>query len=157
VMQTLEFGLLQAELHISFASLEALASLAKFHFSTKAGGAESGFGAVSINGKHLINHFLEVVLRRLLFEDSPRDFAETAAAALLPLILCDPTGYNTIGHSLLATQIDEVAKGRLGEALMMLMTANGLSSTSCDRVNVRRFKKNLHGFLANVRGFVRTK
>ena len=72
------------------------------------------------------------------------------------MILCEPAGYSRIGHHLLAGQAEEVGRGRVAEALTTLMSANGLTQ-SCDRVNLRRFRRNLHAFLANVRGLVRTK
>jgi hypothetical protein len=55
-----------------------------------------------------------------------------------------------IGHSLLAGQGDEAVRARVAEALSALMSANGLVQTT-DRVNLRRFRKNLHGFLGTVR------
>ena len=108
------------------------------------------------SGGGLWDRFLEVVLQKLLFEECKRDYAEQAADALLPLMLCEPAGYQRIGQSLLVGQVDDATRGRIAEALGALTTANGLQP-SCDRVNLRRFRRNLHSFLTNVRGLLRTK
>lgn len=79
-----------------------------------------------------------------------------AADALLPVLLCEPAGYHRIGQSLLAGQGDESTRARVAEALESLVSGNGLQQ-SVDRVNLRRFRRNLHSFLGNVRGLFRTK
>lgn len=158
-MTTLDFGLTQADSEVSTASLEAMAAISRFHFNEMNKG-QPGLGQhlapTDSAGKNLLTHSLEVVLRRLLFEECKRDFAEQAADALLPMIMCEPGGYSRTGHGLLAGQTDDASRGRVAEALTTLMTANGLTQ-SCDRVNMRRFRRNLHAFLANVRGLVQTK
>jgi len=93
LMSTLAFGLTAAatDAEVATSTIDAIAALARFHFSAAQAGAP-GLTAHVAEGAPggLFSHFLELLLRALLFDACRRDFAEQAADALLPLILCEP-------------------------------------------------------------------
>lgn len=60
-----------------------------------------------------------------------------------------------LGNELIERQANSTLKSRLANALHSLTSSNHLSST-LDRVNYQRFRKNLNSFLIEVRGFLRT-
>jgi len=60
-----------------------------------------------------------------------------------------------LGNELIERQQDPALKTRLANAFHTLTMANQLSS-SLDRINYQRFRKNLNSFLVEVRGFLRT-
>lgn len=60
-----------------------------------------------------------------------------------------------LGSELIERQANPPFKSRLANALQSLTSSNQLSS-SLDRVNYQRFRKNLTNFLIEVRGFLRT-
>jgi hypothetical protein len=84
------------------------------------------------------------------------DLVSTAADALFPLILCEPNLYQGLGNELIEKQANPNFKTRLANALQVLTTSNQLSS-SLDRLNYQRFRKNLNNFLVEVRGFLKTR
>lgn len=60
-----------------------------------------------------------------------------------------------LGSELIERQANPAFKSRLANALQSLTSSNQLSST-LDRMNYQRFRKNLTNFLIEVRGFLRT-
>lgn len=48
----------------------------------------------------LVPHFLELLLRKLLLDDTPCELVETAADCLLPLLLSDLATYRQLCTSL---------------------------------------------------------
>jgi hypothetical protein len=68
-------------------------------------------------------------------------------------------GYSVLqrlGNELIERQVNPTLRSRLENELQSLTSANQLSST-LDRINYQRFRKNLNNFLIEVRGFLRTK
>jgi len=63
--------------------------------------------------------------------------------------------YQTMAQELFQGQQNAGFQSRLETAFHALITSNNLTS-SLDRINRQRFKKNLHNFLVDVRGFLRT-
>jgi hypothetical protein len=60
-----------------------------------------------------------------------------------------------LGNELIERQANPTLRSRLENALQSLTSTNQLSST-LDRINYQRFRKNLNHFLIEVRGFLRT-
>ncbi|GMH10488.1 hypothetical protein Nepgr_012329 [Nepenthes gracilis] len=161
IMATLDFGLHHQDIEIVDKCLRALKALASYHYKeTIAGRLGLGLHAAGFkdsDGKFLegiISRFLFSLLQLLLFEDYSPDLVSAAADALLPLILCEQGLYQQLGNELIERQTDPEHKSRLANALHALVSSNRLSST-LDRINYQRFRKNLLGFLIEVRGFLR--
>lgn len=162
VLGTLDFGLHHQDSEIVDMCLRALRALASYHYKeTGAGkvglGAQAG-GLNDSNGnpqEGILSSFLHSLLQLLLFEDYSPDMVGTAADALFPLILCEPGLYQRLGSALIERQANPAFKSRLTNALQSLTSSNQLSST-LDRMNYQRFRKNLTNFLIEVRGFLRT-
>ncbi|KAG6402179.1 hypothetical protein SASPL_139054 [Salvia splendens] len=83
------------------------------------------------------------------------DLVGPAADALLPLILCEQSTYQSLANELIERQRIPTFRSRLTNAIQALTTSNNLSTT-LDRLNHQKFRKNLHSFLIEVRGFLRT-
>ncbi|CAH2055114.1 unnamed protein product [Thlaspi arvense] len=163
VLTTVDFGLHQQDGDIVTMCLRALKALASYHYKeTKAGNTGLGLhaaGHTDPNGVHregILSRFLRTLLHFLLFEDYSLDLVNTAADALFPLILCEPNLYQGLGNELIEKQGNPNFKSRLANALQLLTTSNQLSS-SLDRLNYPRFRKNLNNFLIEVRGFLKTR
>ncbi|GAY57973.1 hypothetical protein CUMW_183490 [Citrus unshiu] len=162
VLGTLDFGLHHQDSEIVDMCLRALRALASYHYKEtgagKVGLAAQAAGINNSNGnpeEGVLSRFLRSLLQLLLFEDYSPDMVGTAADALFPLILCEPRLYQRLGSELIERQANPPFKSRLANALQSLTSSNQLSS-SLDRVNYQRFRKNLTNFLIEVRGFLRT-
>lgn len=162
VLGTLDFGLHHQDSEIVDMCLRALRALASYHYNEtgagKVGLAAQAAGINNSNGnpeEGVLSRFLRSLLQLLLFEDYSPDMVGTAADALFPLILCEPRLYQRLGSELIERQANPPFKSRLANALQSLTSSNQLSST-LDRVNYQRFRKNLTNFLIEVRGFLRT-
>ncbi|KDO44536.1 hypothetical protein CISIN_1g0010133mg, partial [Citrus sinensis] len=162
VLGTLDFGLHHQDSEIVDMCLRALRALASYHYKEtgagKVGLAAQAAGINNSNGnpeEGVLSRFLRSLLQLLLFEDYSPDMVGTAADALFPLILCEPRLYQRLGSELIERQANPPFKSRLANALQSLTSSNQLSST-LDRVNYQRFRKNLTNFLVEVRGFLRT-
>ncbi|KAL5768135.1 hypothetical protein ACOSQ2_014918 [Xanthoceras sorbifolium] len=162
VLGTLDFGLHHQDTEVVDMCLSALKALACFHYKETVAG-KVGLGAHAAGLKDLsgnvqegiLSRFLRSLLQLLLFEDYSPDLVSTAADALLPLILCEQSLYQRLGNELIERQASAILKSRLTNALHSLTCSNQLSST-LDRLNYQRFRKNLNNFLIEVRGFLRT-
>ncbi|KAH9658949.1 exportin-4 protein [Citrus sinensis] len=158
VLGTLDFGLHHQDSEIVDMCLRALRALASYHYKEtgagKVGLAAQAAGINNSNGnpeEGVLSRFLRSLLQLLLFEDYSPDMVGTAADALFPLILCEPRLYQRLGSELIERQANPPFKSRLANALQSLTSSNQLSS-SLDRVNYQRFRKNLTNFLIEVRG-----
>jgi hypothetical protein len=60
-----------------------------------------------------------------------------------------------LANELIERQTNPTLRSRMASALQSLTSANQLSST-LDRMNYQRFRKNVNNFLIEVRGFLRT-
>ncbi|XP_025983755.1 exportin-4 isoform X2 [Glycine max] len=162
ILGTLDFGLHHQDADVVSKCLRALQALASYHYK-ETGSGNIGLGAHTVGHKDssgnvqegLLNRFLRSLLQLLLFEDYSSDLISVAADALLPLILCEQGLYQRLGNELIERQPNATLKSRLANALHTLTSANQLSS-SLDRINYQRFRKNLNSFLVQVRGFLRT-
>ncbi|KAE8009944.1 hypothetical protein FH972_006349 [Carpinus fangiana] len=163
VLGTLDFGLHYQDTEVVDMCLRALKALASYHYTQTVCG-KTGLG-LHIAGlkdpggnlqEGILSRFLRSLLQLLLFEDYSPDLVSSAADALLPLILCEQGLYQRLGNELIERQANPTLRSRLENALQSLTSANQLSST-LDRINYQRFRKNLNNFLIEVRGFLRTK
>ncbi|XP_029124610.1 exportin-4 [Cajanus cajan] len=162
ILGTLDFGLHHQDADVVSKCLRALQALASYHYK-ETGSGNIGLGAHTVSLKDssgsvqegLLSRFLRSLLKLLLFEDYSSDLISVAADALLPLILCEQSLYQRLGNELIERQANPTLRSRLANALHALTSANQLSS-SLDRINYQRFRKNLNSFLVEVRGFLRT-
>ncbi|CAJ1961162.1 unnamed protein product [Sphenostylis stenocarpa] len=162
ILGTLDFGLHHQDADVVSKCLRALQALASYHYKETSNG-NIGLGAHTLGLKDstgnvqegLLSRFLRSLLQLLLFEDYSLDIVSVAADALLPLILCEQGLFQILGNELIERQPNPTLKCRLANALHKLASGNQLSS-SLDRINYQRFRKNLNSFLVEVRGFLRT-
>ncbi|KAL3655859.1 hypothetical protein CASFOL_000255 [Castilleja foliolosa] len=162
ILATLEFGLHHQDIEVVDMCLRSVKALACHHYKDRAAG-KVGLGSLATSynepdGKSregILGRFLRSLLQLLLFEDYSTDLVSSAADALLPLILCEQSVYQSLANELIERQVNPMFRSRLGNALQSLLTSNNISST-LDRINYQRFRKNLHSFLIEVRGFLRT-
>ncbi|GAB2277627.1 hypothetical protein Dimus_012335 [Dionaea muscipula] len=161
VLEALDFGLHHQDVDVVDKCLRSLKALASFHYKDTAAGGDGlgtrAAGFMDPDGKVFVGifkRFLPSLLQLLLFEDYSPDLVSAAADALLPLILCEQGLYQSLGNELIERQTNTEFKSRLANALQSLMSSNQLSS-SLDRINYQRFRKNLLNFLVDVRGFLR--
>ncbi|KAG5084463.1 hypothetical protein JHK84_054501 [Glycine max] len=153
ILGTLDFGLHHQDADVVSKCLRALQALASYHYK-ETGNGNIGLGAHTVGHKDLsgnvqeglLSRFLRSMLQLLLFEDYSSDLISVAADALLPLILCEQGLYQRLGNELIERQPNATLKSRLANALHTLTSANQLSS-SLDRINYQRFRKNLNSFL----------
>ncbi|XP_073222113.1 uncharacterized protein [Cicer arietinum] len=162
ILGTLDFGLHHQDVDVVSKCLRSLQALASYHYK-ETGNGNIGLGAHAMGLKDssgevqegLLSRFLRSLLQLLFFEDYSSDLISVAADALLPLILCEQSLYQRLGNELIERQTNPNLKSRLANALHSLTSANQLSS-SLDRINYQRFRKNLNSFLVEVRGFLKT-
>ncbi|PIN07964.1 hypothetical protein CDL12_19468 [Handroanthus impetiginosus] len=162
IFGTLEFGLHHQDVEVVDLCLRAIKALASHHFKDRSAG-KVGLGShattyADAEGKvheGILSRFLRSLLQLLLFGDYSTDLVSSAADALLPLILCEQGVYQNLANELIERQANQTFRSRLTNALQSLTTSNNLSST-LDRINYQRFRKNLHSFLLEVCGFLRT-
>ncbi|XP_047267899.1 exportin-4 isoform X2 [Capsicum annuum] len=160
IIKTLDFGLCQ-DADVVDLCLRAIKGLASFHYKQRSAG-EVGLGHHASGYKDhtgnfqegILSQFLRSLLQFLLFQDYSTDLVGSAADALLPLILCEQSLYQKLGSELIESQSDTAFRSRLTNALQSLTSSNSLSST-LDRPNYQKFRKKLHSFLTEVRGFLR--
>ncbi|XP_010265025.1 PREDICTED: exportin-4 isoform X2 [Nelumbo nucifera] len=162
IIGTLDFGIHHQDTEVVDMCLRALKALASYHYKERGTGKEGlgsyASGLMDPNGKlqeGILSRFLRSLLQLLLFEDYSTELVSSAADALLPLILCEQGLYQRLAHELIEKQMDPSLKSRLAIALRCLTSSNQLSS-SLDRLNYQKFRKNLLNFLIEVRGFLRT-
>ncbi|PWZ52067.1 Phosphoenolpyruvate carboxylase 1 [Zea mays] len=143
--------------------LAAVNALASYNFKERLGGRgrlnSQLMESEGSNGKlqeSISSHFLRLLLQILLFEDFRSELAGYAADALLPLLFCEQELYQRLVHELLDKQQNPTVKSRLATAFHNLTSSNNLSS-SLDRPNRQRFRKNLLSFMADVSGFMQIK
>ncbi|KAJ4968652.1 hypothetical protein NE237_015353 [Protea cynaroides] len=162
IVGTLDFGIHHQDTEIVNMCLRALNVLASYHYKERGAGKEGlgshAAGMMDQGGKWqegILSRFLQALLQLLLFEDYSTELVSSAADALFPLILCEQGLYQRLGHELIERQMNPQLKSRLANALQCLTSSNELSST-LDRINSQKFRKNLYAFLGEVRGFLRT-
>ncbi|XP_047316080.1 exportin-4 isoform X1 [Impatiens glandulifera] len=162
VLGTLDFSLHHQDLEVVHTCLSSLKALASYHYKETADGkvglGSHATGHTDRDGKlqeGILSRFLRSLLQFLLYEDYSIDLISSAADALLPLILCEQGLYQRLAHELTERQTNLMFKSRLTNALQSLTSSNNLS-TKLDRPNYQKFRKNLHNFLIEVRGFLRT-
>lgn len=155
---TLDFGIQHQDIDVVDMCLRAVDALASYHYKDRLAG-NAGLGAHAIdsqssNGKlqeSIVSHFLRMLLQALLFEDFRTELAGSAADTLLPLLLCEQELYQRLVQEFLERQPNPALQSRLAKALHSLTSSNQLSTT-LDRPNRIRFRKNFHEFLTEISG-----
>lgn len=119
--------------------------------------------------RSVVSHFQELLLRRLLLEDTPQDLVELSAVALLPLLLSEPTAFGPLSTSIAqaagaqgdarAAQAVGAALSQLGQGLQAHAAALASSSDSAVTSNsmrsaTRQFRQQLCQLVADVRGLI---
>ncbi|KAG2537518.1 exportin-4-like isoform X1 [Panicum virgatum] len=163
IIGSLDFGLRNQDTDVFERCLTAVNALASYHFKERLKGrgglnsqlmeSEGSGGKVQ---ESISSHFLRILLQILLFEDFRLELAGHAADALLPLLFCEQELYQRLVHELLEKQQNPTMKSRLATAFHNLTSSNNLSS-SLDRLNRQRFRKNLLSFLVDVSSFMQIK
>lgn len=163
IVGSLEFGLRNQDSDVVERCLTAVDALASYHFKERLGGrgglSSQLMESEGSNGKlqeSILSHFLRILLQLLLFEDFRMELAGSAADALLPLLFCEQELYQRLVQELLEKQQNLTVKSRLSIAFHNLTSSNNLSS-SLDRPNRQKFRKNLRAFLGEVSGFMQIK
>ncbi|KAG6737412.1 hypothetical protein POTOM_058932 [Populus tomentosa] len=162
VLGTLDFGLRHQDTEVVNMCLSALKALASYHYKER-GAGKTGLGSHASGVEDssgnmqegILSRFLQLLMQLLLFEDYSPDLVGPAADALFPLILCEQVLYQKLANELIERQTNPTLRSRMASALQSLTSANQLSST-LDRMNYQRFRKNVNNFLIEVRGFLRT-
>ena len=96
-----------------------------------------------------------MLFHRLIYEEAVFDLVDEAADALLPIILHERRAFENLASSLITTASNEPRSAELVQtAFVGLTTANNLSE-GVDRMNKRRFRRNLADFLVVARGVLR--
>lgn len=118
----------------------------------------------------MVSHFQELLLRRLLLEDTPQDLVELSAVALLPLLLSEPAAFGPLSTSIAqaaGAQGDARAAQAVGAALSQLgqgLQAHAAALATCGdsaaafngmRNATRQFRQQLCQLVADVRGLIR--
>ncbi|CAH9110170.1 unnamed protein product [Cuscuta epithymum] len=163
IIGTLDFGLHHQDVEVVDMCLQAVNSLASYHYKER-GAGKVGLGSRATAStdsagnlqEGVLSNFLRSLLQFLLLEDYSNDVIASAADALLPLILCEQDLYQWLGHELIERQTNPTFKSRLANAFQSLTSSNNISFT-LDRLNYKKFRKNLRDFLIEVCGFLRTK
>lgn len=161
IVGTVDFGIQHQDTDVVSMCLGAVSALASYHYKERIAGKE-GLGAHVVssqqsNGEsheNILRHFLQLLLHLLLFEDFRIELAGSVADALFPLLLCEQDLYQRLVQELVERQLTVELKTRLANALHSLTSSNQLSS-SLDRANRQKFRKNLLTFLTEVSGFMR--
>ncbi|XP_020582080.1 uncharacterized protein LOC110025771 [Phalaenopsis equestris] len=135
--------------------LRAINALASYIYREKAAGREGlAERIVDLNDRlqeNISSHFLRSLLQLILYEDFRVDLTGSAADALLPLILCEQDLYQRLVQEFLEKQPIHSLRTRLANAFHSLTSSNKLSS-SLDRPNRHRFRKNFHEFFREISG-----
>ena len=138
LLASLRFGLQHADSDMSCASLEAAGALASFHFTARRSG-QPGLGAhaapAADGAPGCLVALLEVVLTRVVFEESDAALTEAAADALLPLMLAESDAFSGFGQRL-CVQAEPVGGSARVAAAMAALT-DGVTA-SVDRPNRRK-------------------
>ncbi|CAI9091488.1 OLC1v1026537C1 [Oldenlandia corymbosa var. corymbosa] len=161
IVGSLDFGLHHQDSEVVDLCLRALKALSCYHYK-EIGAGKVGLGSYAASyvdpagnsQEGILSRFLRSLLHILLFEDYSSDLVSLAADTLLSLILCEQSLFQRLGSELIEKQENPAFRSRLADALHNLTSANNLSST-LDRNNYQKFRKNLHNFLIEVRGFLR--
>lgn len=120
-----------------------------------------------------MSHFQELLLRRLLLEDTPQELVELSADALLPLLLAEPANFgplSTAMASAAAVHGEARASAAVTHALAQLGCwlqshaeqvaagpADGDAVNSMMRSAARQFRQRLSQVVADVRGLIRVR
>lgn len=161
IIGSLDFGLHYQDTEVVRMTLIAINAIAFYQYQAICKGEEGlRIHAVSARNRNgviqegVLAHFLRSLLHFLLFEDYSNDLVEPSADALLSLIMCDTAFFQTIVQELSAGQQNAIFQSRLSVAFHGFINASNL--TSLNRADRQRFRRNLHHFLSDVRGFLRT-
>ncbi|CAG9465567.1 unnamed protein product [Pedinophyceae sp. YPF-701] len=160
LLRTIEFGAAQPDAAVAQESIDSLAHLATYHFKETAVANNAGLGRLAteplagLDGLTVFTHFQHTLLRHLIFEDNTAEITDSAADALLPMILCDQAGFRSFGEGLVSNASDPAVQQVLAGALNALMAPENTRPT-LELKQRRLFRKVLRSFLITVRGVLR--
>jgi hypothetical protein len=106
-------------------------------------------------GRSVAAHFLEVLLRRLLLDDTPLDLTELAGDALLPLTLLEGGSFQGVCAAVAAQQEPRTHAAVVASLGQFQAAVGGVADNS--RPSRRLFRESLCAMVANVRGLIRTR
>lgn len=123
--------------------------------------------------RSVVSHFQELLLRRLLLEDTPQDLVELSADALLPLLLAEPAHFGPLSAAIstaAGAHGEPRASAAVADALSQLGVwlqshaervaagpADGAAGNSMMRTAARQFRQRLSQMVADVRGLIRVR
>ncbi|KAI8465199.1 MAG: hypothetical protein J3K34DRAFT_461526 [Monoraphidium minutum] len=125
LMASLEWGLAGSDAAAAHSCLEGVAGLGRFQLGAAQTGAPGLAAHAPAPGRSVAAHFQELLLRRLLLDDTPQDSMELASDALLPLLLAEPSAFQPLSAALAASAEAAAPGGRAGEAVAAGLAALG--------------------------------
>ncbi|KAG0452907.1 hypothetical protein HPP92_025571 [Vanilla planifolia] len=158
VVAALDVGIEHQDVDTVDMCLRAINALASYHFREQAVG-RGGLPTHMVDSscpdgriqENICSHFLRLLVQLVLYEDFRMDLAGSAADALLPLLLCNQNTYQSLVQEFLDKLPLPSLRPRLAAAFHSLTSSNKLS-TSLDRPNLIRFRKNFREFLTEISG-----
>jgi hypothetical protein len=127
--------------------------------------------AFTPGSRSVVGHFQELLLRRLLLEDTPQDLVELSAVALLPLLLSEPASFALLSASIAAaaagpqgdaraaqaveSALAQLGSGLQGHAAVLAASQDAASSSNSMRTATRQFRQQLCQLVSDVRGLIR--
>lgn len=158
VLKSLEFGIKDYRVSVVRSSFEALASLAQFHATEQRKNPPGQGLARQLEGqdRRILLDLLQFVLSFVIFQTFDVSILDPAANAVLALIACEEQQFKPMVERMLESQTDQAMREQLEKAFTRLICDNNVRM-SFDRKNRSNFKKNVHSFVTNVRGFMRSK
>lgn len=129
-----------------------------------------GHPCTPTGNRSVVSHFQELLLRRLLLEDTPQDLVELSAVALLPLLLSEPSAFGPLSGSIahaagaqgdarasqaVATALSQLGQGLEAHAAALVGTRDTAASSNSMRSATRQFRQQLCQLVADVRGLIR--
>ncbi|GBG28089.1 Exportin-4 [Hondaea fermentalgiana] len=159
ILKALEFGMSDHRVSVSRNSFEALTCLAEFHVEQAAQGGP-GLGAnLRPNGPgtpSVLLQLLQKVFNFIVFQTFDSSLLNPAANAMFALIASEQESFGPMVEGIIASQEDPAMRERLSRAFTGLVQNNDVQ-LRFDRINRRRFQKNVVDFVNQVRGFMRKK
>eukprot|EP01116_Phalansterium_solitarium_P013083 TRINITY_DN299_c0_g4_i1.p1 TRINITY_DN299_c0_g4~~TRINITY_DN299_c0_g4_i1.p1 ORF type:complete len:1128 (-),score=390.95 TRINITY_DN299_c0_g4_i1:363-3746(-) len=156
LLTSVEYGVNHHDVDIARISMDALAAMARFNYTTQIETGTPGLHSQLAANPPVLREVLRFVLHFVLFSDFSADLVTSASDALLPLICSEQQAYREIVGSFIESQVDPQRAQRLAAAFTELMSTNNLS-LSLDRKNISTFQKNVQQFLNNVKSFLLAK
>jgi hypothetical protein len=135
---------------ISRKSLEAIASMARYNFTSR---IENGTDGFQNEQASVLSQMLHFLLHFLMYNDFSTELLPAIADSILCLMCSEYKIFGTVVQQVIDSQTDPTLKHRLGLAFNALMTTNQIKP-SIDRQNMENFRTNIETFVASVKSFL---